>query len=456
MDFLKKGDEIKLRVEKLVNQGLGLARHEGEFPVFIKNVCTDDVITAKITHLTRSYANADLISVEEPSSYRVKPFCAMHNACGGCQWQFIEYEQQLKEKTQIVQETIQKISGLEIQVKPAIASPDNKIYRYKIQMPVQQTKSSKRFLIGYYKENSHELVNIKHCSIQPDYINKITEHIREKAAEYGITAYDERSHNGELRHIVFRASSSENNCIVVLVINAKKASEPLKKLARELLDTFNEVLGVCVNYNDKRTNTIMSTEMSTLAGQDFYMEKLENITYKISANSFFQVNPPAAVNIFKTVKEMIQSRTEKPTILDAYCGVASFGIWLKDIASEVYCVEESKSSVKDAQANIELNHAQNFQVFQGDAKNIFEQFISDKKTFDVVILDPPRKGCSQKALDHAIKLSERYIIYVSCNPATLARDLKYLDENGFRTNYIQPVDMFCHTHHIESVVLIEK
>ncbi len=455
---LKKGESVKLNVEKLVNEGCGLAKYEN-FPVFIDKVCGDDVVTAKIVSVNKSYAKAVVEKIEEPSIHRIQPFCALHNVCGGCQWQFIDYKQQLKEKQEIVRETVQKISGLDIKINEVIASPENQQYRHKIQMPVQQTKNSKRFLIGYYKENSHEIINIKHCAIQPEYINEIVDYIRQQAEKYGVTAYNEYRHKGELRHLVFRASQTNKNCVVIFVVNAQKVSPALKKLALDLKLKFDEILGVCVNYNDKRTNTIMTSNMSTLTGQDFYKEAILGIEYQISAGSFFQVNPLAAAEIFQTVKEIISKKFEnenKPTVLDTYCGVGTLGLTLKDIAKEIFFVEENKSSINDLKKNIELNKIENAQVFLGDAKQILEQFKNENKKFDVIILDPPRKGCSKEALDSAIVLSNKYIIYVSCNPATLARDLKYLDENGYSADFIQPVDMFSHTHHIECIAVLER
>ena len=222
------------------------------------------------------------------------------------------------------------------------------------------------------------------------------------------------------------------------------------------MNEFAHVTGCCINYNTEKTNLIMSNDTRKIQGENFYYEKIGDIKYRISANSFFQVNIGSAENIFNNVKNIIEKNYGKPKILDAYSGVSSFGLWLKDIAQSVTCVEETPSSSKDAIENVKINNAQNFTILNGDAKQIFHDLISKHEKFDVTVLDPPRKGCEKESLDIAIKLTAKAIIYVSCNPSTLARDLKYLHENGFKTKYIQPVDMFCHSYHIESIAWLEK
>ncbi|MDD3237956.1 MAG: 23S rRNA (uracil(1939)-C(5))-methyltransferase RlmD [Candidatus Gastranaerophilales bacterium] len=448
-------DEIIVNVEKLLYEGQGLARVDN-FPIFIEDVCPQDKVKIKIVKLKKNYAQGQLVEIIEPSPQRVKPFCALHNVCGGCQWQFVSYDEQIKQKKNIVDETLKKFTGSDIEVKDVIKSPVTTEYRHKIQYPISQTKVSKRLLSGYYKKHTHELINIKHCPIQPVAIDELICEIKEKAQEFNISAYNERKHSGLLRHVVFKNSCSNGKNLIIFVINDEEISENIDKLATYIYKNCKNIAGILVNFNTKKNNVILGKESKLLIGEAFYEENLGDKTFQISANSFFQVNPKSAEKILETTKIMIQENTTEPTILDAYAGVSSFGIYLSDIAQTVVCVEEVEGASEDARTNKFKNNATNVEIVNGDASAEFKKMLDNNKQFDVVILDPPRKGCSEEALDFASKLSKKLIIYVSCNPATLARDLKYLHENGFKTKYVQPVDMFPHTYHIESVALIIK
>ena len=441
--------------QKLVYEGAALAKPDG-YPVFIDGACPGDKLKIKITKANKNFANAVIEEIIEPSPHRVKPFCPMHNVCGGCGWQHIDYDFQLEQKRNIVEETVKKITGEDIEVKPVVASPQTKAFRSKVQYPVSQTKVSKRLLAGYYKKGSHELVNIKFCPIQPKIIDKITDFIRQNAQELGISGYSEKLHKGNLKHIVYRYSRSENNLIVIFVVNDTQLRDKFKKLSKKLTDEFAHIKGCLINYNPEKTNLIMSNDTRKITGENFITEKIGDKIFKISANSFFQVNIGSAENIFNIVKDIIKNNYKDCRILDAYSGVSSFGIWLSDAAKEVVSVEEAPSATKDAAENVKLNNVTNLTALNGDAKKIFEELIAQGQKFDVTVLDPPRKGCEKESLDYAVKLTEKAIIYVSCNPSTLARDLKYLHENGFQTQYIQPVDMFCHSYHIESVAWLKR
>lgn len=454
-DRIKGGYVLEVVPQKLVYEGAALAKPDG-YPVFIDGACPGDKLKIKITKANKNFANAVIEEIIEPSPHRVKPFCPMHNVCGGCGWQHIDYDFQLEQKRNIVEETVKKITGEDIEVKPVVASPQTKAFRSKVQYPVSQTKVSKRLLAGYYKKGSHELVNIKFCPIQPKIIDKITDFIRQNAQELGISGYSEKSHKGNLKHIVYRYSRSENNLIVIFVVNDTQLRDKFKKLSKKLTDEFAHIKGCLINYNPEKTNLIMSNDTRKITGENFITEKIGDKIFKISANSFFQVNIGSAENIFNIVKDIIKNNYKDCRILDAYSGVSSFGIWLSDAAKEVVSVEEAPSATKDAAENVKLNNVTNLTALNGDAKKIFEELIAQGQKFDVTVLDPPRKGCEKESLDYAVKLTEKAIIYVSCNPSTLARDLKYLHENGFQTQYIQPVDMFCHSYHIESVAWLKR
>lgn len=443
-------DEIVVKIEKFSNLGTGIARVDG-FVIFVENACPEDEVRVKITKVTKNYANAKVLEILKPSVHRVEPFCAMQKVCGACQLQFVDYDYQLELKRQIVEDAMRSIGGLDIEIPLTIKSPENKVYRHKIQYPVSQTKVSKRILAGYYKPQSHEIVNIKHCPIQPIICDDIIEFIRQKSFDFGISGYNEKKHAGDLRHVVLRVSAANDKVLVTLVVNSKKVFDRLKDFCEEIFNEFDNVVGVCVNFNTKQTNVILGSETECICGKSFIKERLLDKTFRIGPNTFFQVNPKSAENIFSYVKNYIKDNFENPTVLDAYAGVSTFGISVCDVAQKVVSVEENKESVEKAREVVELNNISNIELHNMDAGLFFKK---TKRKFDVIILDPPRKGCSQLSLDEVVRLSKGKIIYVSCNPATLARDLKYLCQKGCSVESIQPFDMFCHTYHVESVAII--
>lgn len=455
---MKVTDEIVVEIEKLSNLGFGIAKpnEHGGLVIFVENACPGDKLKVKITKLTKNYANAEIIEIIEPSAHRVEPFCAMHKVCGGCQLQFIDYDYQLKLKKEIVEDAIKTIGGgVNVEIKNPIASPEIKQYRHKVQYPISETKVSKRILAGYYKPKSHEIVNIKHCPIQPEICDTIIEFIRNFAFDFGISGYNEKKHSGDLRHVVLRVSKSTDKVLVTLVVNSKKTFDRLKDFAQNIYDNFKEVSGVCVNFNPKKTNVILGENTELIVGKDFIKERILDKTFRIGPKTFFQINPESAENIFAYVKEYIGKTFESPIVLDAYAGVTSFGICVSDICRKVVSVEENKEAVDWAQETITANEVKNVELHNMDAQKFFKKELETKKRrFDAVILDPPRKGCSEESLDYALQLCKGKIIYVSCNPATLARDLKYLTSKGAKVESIQPFDMFCHTYHIENVAII--
>lgn len=443
-------DELTLKVEKLSNLGYGIAKVDG-FVIFIENACPEDELKVKITKVTKNYANAKIVEIVTPSQYRVEPFCAMQNVCGACQLQFIDYDYQLELKRQIVEDAMRSIANLDIKIPKPVASPKTKEYRHKIQYPISQTKVSRRILAGYYKPQSHEIVNIKHCPIQPAICDDIMEFIRVKAFDYGISGYNDKKHVGDLRHVVIRSSDATGKLLVTLVVNSKKVFERLEDFCKAIFEENKEVCGVCVNFNTKQTNVILGNETICVCGKDFVKERILDKTFRIGANTFFQVNPKSAENIFSYVKDYIKENFENPVVLDAYAGVSTFGISVSDVAEKVVSVEENKEAVDKAREILELNEIRNVEVHNMDTALYLAK---TKRKFDVIILDPPRKGCSKESLDEALRLLKGVIIYVSCNPATLARDLKYLCEKGCKVQSIQPFDMFCHTYHVENVAII--
>ena len=313
---MKINDEHIVQIEKMIFGGSAIARVD-DFPIFINDVCPNDLVKIVIKKINKNYAIAELVEIIEPSMHRIKPSCALHNVCGSCDWQYIHYSEQLKQKQNIIKETLSKIAGYNGEVLETIPSPRINEYRCKVQSPVAQTKVSKRLLSGYYKKNSHELINIKYCPMQPNVINELNEFIKETAQELGLTGYNEKNQSGLLRHFVHRLSSDYSQILTILVVNSDKETRELKILAEKLKSSFPQIVGVCLNFNNAKTNVILGKKTIPIIGNDYYIENLSSINYKVSANSFFQVNPFCAEKIFNKVKELISQRIENPTILDA-------------------------------------------------------------------------------------------------------------------------------------------
>ncbi len=442
---------VDLKIENFSSSGEGIARKDG-YVIFVENALPAEVVRAEILKENKNFAKARVVEILEPSSGRVKPFCALYNACGSCSLQHADYELQLKLKKEIVQDAMKKVAGLDIEVEDVVPSPENKEFRCKIQYPLAQTKVSKRVLAGYYRPKSHELVNIKVCPIQPKICDEIIEFMRTRAQELGIDCYDEKSHAGMLKHIVIRHSSFTKENLLTFVVNDEKVIHSLKRLCFEIFEKFNTVIGVCVNFNTSKSNVILGKKTEVICGNPTIDEQILDKKFKIGANTFFQINPKSAENIFAYVKEILAKTEEKPTVLDAYAGIASFGIVMSDVAKKVVSVEENPDATALVAEVLELNNIKNLEIFTEDSGKFMQR---QTEKFDAIILDPPRKGCDENCLNEALRLAKDKIIYVSCNPATLARDLKYLTEKGAKVKSVKPFDMFCHTLHVETVAIIE-
>lgn len=454
--------ELIVEIEKLSNLGFGIARYEG-YVIFVENACPGDKVKIRLSKKNKNYANAVILEIIKPSPHRIKPLCPMQKVCGACQLQFIDYDYQLRLKKEIVEDLFKGVNVVkggngvgvnDITVGNVIPSPKVEGYRRKIQYPVSETKASKRIIAGYYKPATHEIVNIKYCPIQPENCDRIIDFIRQHAQDFGITGYDEKDHCGDLRHIVIRSSEYNEKNLVILVINSEKVLDKVKKLAEKIYTELPNIAGVGINLNPNKTNLILGKKTEILEGECYIEEKLCGKIFKVGADTFFQVNPSSAENIFGYVKKYISDNFENPIILDAYAGITAFGICLSDIAKKVVSVEEVKASVDLALKLINENNISNIELNNMDAGEFFEKELDAEQKFDVTVLDPPRKGCTKESLDYAVKLTKSKIIYVSCNPATLARDIKYLLEKGCKIESIQPFDMFPHTYHIENIAII--
>ena len=449
-------DEIIVTTEKLTSTGDAVIRFgEDNLVIFVKGALPDEKLKIKIISKNKTFLKGEILEILDASPYRIKPLCPLYNACGSCNFQICNYDYQIIQKDKILKEIFGGIVDEKL-IKPFVKSPVNKAYRHKIQFPARRTKNSKRMLLGYFKENSHELVNIKFCPMQPDIINNLAQFIRDN---FGLDCYDEKTRKGFLKNIVIRLNSAEDSILITFAVNIKK--EDFKDYKKEMLafsdklrSDFPEIKGIFVNFNPCFNNKILSDETIKISGEDYIDEILEDKIYKIGSTSFFQVNPASAVNLFNIVKENIPYNSD---ILDAYGGVGAIGIYVSDKAKSITLVEENENATVCAGENFKLNKIEKYEILSGDAKEHFLNFKKEGKRFDCVILDPPRSGCDIKegGLDIISSLTNK-IIYVSCNPMTLKRDAMYLNSIGFKIKSLTGVDMFPYTFHIESVMVFER
>ena len=453
--MIKLNDEIILNIEKLTPNGCALARFEEEkFVVFVDGALCGEEVKVKITKLNKKYAKGEILEIIKPSKHRIKPPCALYNACGSCDFQICDYDYSILQKTLILKDIFKDITDEE-KIYDVIKSPEILHYRHKIQYPSRRTKNSKRMLLGYYKNNSHDLINIKYCPIQPEIINEVAQFIRDN---FIFDCYCEKTSKGLLKNVVFRITKDNKNILLSFVLNCnideyqKLYKSDFILFAKNITEKFSEIKGVFANLNPDKSNKILSEIDIKIQGDDYIIETLEDKKYKIGPSSFFQVNPKSAINLFNTVKNQIK---ENSTILDAYGGVGAIGIFISDRAKKITLVEENKNAIKMAKENFKLNNIKNYEIYEGDAKKHLIDFQKEKRMFDYVILDPPRKGCDYDALLAVLKIAKN-IIYVSCNPQTLKRHMLHLKKEGFSAKFIQGVDLFPYTHHIEAVVLFEK
>ena len=449
-------DEIVFTIEKLTPTGDALARFgEDKLVVFVKGALPKEDVKVKIISKNKHFLKGEIVEIINASPNRIKPFCSIYNACGSCNFQICSYDYQTEQKDKILKEIFKDILDEKL-IKPFIKSPSDKCYRHKIQFPAKRTKNSKRMLLGYFKQNSHELTNIKFCPVQPEIINDIAQFIRDN---FILSCFDEKTKKGLLKNVVIRINSSENAILLTFVLNIKNndfsmVKDDILDFSEKLLDVFCEIKGVFANFNPNHDNKILGDETVKILGDDFIDETLGDKTYKIGATSFFQVNPKSATHLFNVVKENISPDS---SVLDAYGGVGAIGIYVSSKAKKITLVEENENAIICAKENFKLNNIKDYEILSGDAKKHFVDFKNENRHFDCVILDPPRSGCDivNGGLDIISNLTDK-IIYVSCNPMTLKRDAIYLKSIGFKVKSLTGVDMFPHTFHIEAVMVFER
>ena len=433
--------------------GVGIGKFEG-FTVFVDGGLVKDKIKVKITKSKKNYAVGEIVEILEPSPYRVERKCSKElKECGGCQIQELDYKEQLNLKTNEVKQVISRIGKLDdVVIHNALGMEEPFRYRNKAQFPIQKVDGVP--VIGFYKKKSHDIIPTDQCIIQHDVNDKIIKIIKTYIRAYKVSVYDEKTHTGVLRHLVTKVGFTTKEVMVVLVANGRKLPY-LNELASVLKENIPGFKTLVVNVNREKTNVILGNENRIIYGDGKINDNIGDLVFEISPLSFFQVNPVQTEVLYNKALEYA-NLGENDTVFDIYCGIGTISLFLAQKAKKVYGIEIVEEAIKDAKKNAKINNLDNVEFYVGKAEEVVPKMYKQGKRANVVVVDPPRKGCDEKVLDTIISMQPDRVVYVSCNPSTLARDLNYLDERGYTCLEVQPVDMFPHSVHIENVALIVK
>lgn len=444
-------DKINVKVTGLGSSGEGVGKVDG-FTIFAHGALTGETVEVELERVKRNYASGKVTSVLEASSDRVEPLCPVYEACGGCQLQHLNYVGQLQAKEQQVRDALLRIGHLqEIKVMPIIGEDDPWHYRNKMQFPVAFEDGILE--IGCYAAATHKVVGVESCLIQKQRNNDIVAVVRQWMQQYEIPAYNEKTGKGVVRHIMGRVGVNTGE-VMAVIITAGYDLPHGKELVKMLRDAVPGLKSVVQNINKKQTNIVMGNKTRLLYGKATIKDRLGTLKFNISAQSFFQVNSVQAEKLYnKAVEFAALSGAE--TVVDCYCGTGTISLYLAKHAQKVYGIEIIAPAIEDARRNAEDNRCDNAEFILGDAAVKMQELAEQGVRPEVVLLDPPRAGCEEKVLAAIAQVKPQRIVYVSCNPASLARDLAYLEQNGYQAVIAQPVDMFPMTHHVETVVLMK-
>jgi len=444
---VKKGDIIEIDLDNLAHGGECVG-HLGKLAVFVQGGIPGERVRVRI-----NLSKGEILEVLSAAQGRIEPVCPVFNECGGCQLQQMDYQLQLKYKREMIGDLLQRIGKLnEIIVKPVISSDYPLRYRNKAQFPLTVDQDGK-IAAGFFRQGTHEVVVHEECSIQHPLLNRILRETLSILNNYQLDVYREENNQGLLRHLVIRAGICTNQALLVIV-TGESSFPDREEIAEQIMQRIPELKGVLQNINPDSINVILGKKTEILKGQDYYLDYIGNTKYDISYSSFFQVNTLQTEKLYDVVRKEA-ALTGQEVILDAYCGIGSIAIYLAEMADRVLGIEEYAQAIKDAQRNARLNNISNSTFFTGRVEDIYPELVKQGLSIDLLILDPPRKGLSGSVIETILQNKPERIIYVSCNPATLARDLANL-QHEYTISAIQPVDMFPQTYHVETVCLLTR
>ncbi|WP_066393663.1 23S rRNA (uracil(1939)-C(5))-methyltransferase RlmD [Neobacillus mesonae] len=437
-----------LTIKRLGINGEGVGYFKKQV-VFVPGALPGEEVVVEATKIHPKYAEAKIKKIRINSPHRVKPLCPVYDQCGGCQLQHLAYDQQLKEKRDIVIQALErhtklKLENLDIRETIGMENP----WGYRNKSSFQVGEKNGRLLAGLYGMNSHQLINIDQCAVQHSHTNEATAVVKQILEELQIPIYNEKNRKGIVRTIVTRVGMQTEELQVVL-ITAKKELPKKETIIEEIQKRLPNVKSIVQNINGEKTSLIFGEETVNLAGEDFIQETLGDLQFELSARTFFQLNPVQTLKLYNEVKKAA-GLTGKEKVLDAYCGVGTIGLWLADQAAEVRGMDVISESIEDAKKNAKHHGFTNTKYVPGKAEEVLPKWVKKGWKPDVVVVDPPRTGLDSQLLQTILQVKPEKLIYVSCNPSTLAKDIQVLSKN-YKVKYTQPVDMFPHTAHVECV-----
>ena len=452
MEF-RKNDLVTLEIEDCGIDGEGIGKADG-FTVFVKDAVIGDTVTAKIIKAKKNYGYGRLMEVLKPSPYRVEPKCEFARQCGGCQLQALSYDQQLVFKTNKVKGHLERIGGFtDIPMEPIIGMDELFHYRNKAQFPVGRNKEGK-IVTGFYAGRTHNIIENRDCALGVAENKEVLDRVIAHMEKYGIEPYNEATGKGLVRHVLIRYGYFTKEVMVCLILNGNKIPKE-----EQLVKSLCEIPGmtsITINVNKKRSNVILGEEICLLWGQEYITDRIGDISYQISPLSFYQVNPMQTQKLYAKALEYADLHGQE-TVWDLYCGIGTISLFLAQKAKFVRGVEIVPAAIENAKENAKLNGLENTEFFVGKAEEVLPREYKKNGVYaDVIVVDPPRKGCDETLLETMVEMNPERIVYVSCDSATLARDLKYLCERGYELRKVCPVDQFGMTVHVETVVLLSK
>ena len=452
MEF-RKNDLVTLEIEDCGIDGEGIGKADG-FTVFVKDAVIGDTVTAKIIKAKKNYGYGRLMEVLKPSPYRVEPKCEFARQCGGCQLQALSYDQQLVFKTNKVKGHLERIGGFtDIPMEPIIGMDELFHYRNKAQFPVGRNKEGK-IVTGFYAGRTHNIIENRDCALGVAENKEVLDRVIAHMEKYGIEPYNEATGKGLVRHVLIRYGYFTKEVMVCLILNGNKI--PKEELLVKSLCEIPGMTSITINVNKKRSNVILGEEICLLWGQEYITDRIGDISYQISPLSFYQVNPMQTQKLYAKALEYADLHGEE-TVWDLYCGIGTISLFLAQKAKFVRGVEIVPAAIENAKENAKLNGLENTEFFVGKAEEVLPREYKKNGVYaDVIVVDPPRKGCDETLLETMVEMNPERIVYVSCDSATLARDLKYLCERGYELRKVCPVDQFGMTVHVETVVLLSQ
>ena len=449
----RKNDIVTLEIVDCGTDGEGIGKADG-FTVFVKDAVIGDTVTAKIIKAKKNYGYGRLMEILKPSPYRVEPVCPSARQCGGCQLQAVSYEEQKVFKEKKLRGHLERIGGFrDLPMEPMIGMDEPYHYRNKAQFPVGRNKEG-RIITGFYAGRTHAIIENRDCALGIPQNKEILDIVIAHMEKYGIAPYDEMTGKGLVRHIFVRYGFFTGELMVCLIINGQDLPHQ-----KELIEKLREIPGmasISLNINKKRSNVILGDKVKTIWGQEYITDKIGDISYEISPLSFFQVNPKQTWKLYSKALEYADLHGEE-TVWDLYCGIGTISLFLAQQAKFVRGVEIVPAAIDDAKRNAQINNIENVEFFVGKAEEVLPREYEKNGVYaDVIVVDPPRKGCDEMLLKTILKMQPKRVVYVSCDSATLARDLRFLCDNGYELKKVCGVDQFPQTVHVETVVLLSQ